>query len=68
MAYTAVLIDGPASGQSFRIEQLFGKIEIPVAGDMHSQGALEGLATYERQPTVTPVKEGGTVFYKPVKP
>lgn len=61
MTYKAVIIGGKHSGQEFQIENLTGAIEAP--------GFLDSgefaLFTYYRQPTVTPVKDSGTVFYGP---
>ena len=61
MAYTAQIIGGKHSGLTFEIEQLTGAIEVPGTLD---DGTL-GQFIYYRQPTITPVKDGGVVFYAP---
>ena len=61
MTYKAVIIGGKHSGQEFEMNKLWGSIQA-CHGDTPED--ME-ICVYHRQPTVTPVKDGGVVFYAP---
>lgn len=61
--YTAVIIGGNHSGLKFDIHFLPGIIEVP---DYDDSGELVHFVYY-RQPAISPIKEGGIVFFKPNK-